>query len=35
MATFSGMIVDVEVDKETGKVDVLRATMVQVVCGKP
>ncbi len=29
--SFSGMIVDVEVDKETGKVDVLRATIVQDV----
>jgi xanthine dehydrogenase molybdenum-binding subunit len=29
--SFSGMIIDVEVDKETGKVDVLRTTMVQDV----
>jgi len=29
--SFSGMIVDVEVDKETGKVDVLRATVFQDV----
>ncbi len=29
--SFSGMLVDVEVDKETGKVDVLRATIFQDV----
>ena len=29
--SFSGMIVDVEVDRETGKVDVLRTTIVQDV----